>query len=184
MENEFSKLTDSLINARSQRMIDKINEKADNLELQINDTEEELAKLRVCCNAKLTVEEVVAWLKSFCTGDLMDMDFRRRIIEVLVNSIYLYDDKVVIYYNVRDGKQVSYIDMLDETSDIFEDAESSDNMCNGSPKNSSYFCASCFFIVYTNKSLKQRTFNFLSLILFVMRPLIVRCNYEFKLTKM
>lgn len=147
LENEFSKLTDSLINARSQRMIDKINEKADNLELQINDTEEELAKLRVCCNAKLTDREVVTWLKGFCTGDLMDMDFRRRIIEVLVNSIYLYDDKVVIYYNVRDGKQISYIDMLDETSDIFEDSESSDNMCSGSPKTHfSLYGAECVFL--------------------------------------
>ena len=29
------------------------------------------------------------------------------------NAIYLYDDKVVIYYNLKDSKQVSYIEMLD-----------------------------------------------------------------------
>lgn len=137
LETEFSHLTDSLINAKSQRMIDAINKKAEATELQINDTEDELAKLRVCCNARLTAPEVVTWLKSFCTGDLMDMDFRRRIIEVLINAIYLYDDKVVIYFNVRDGKQVSYIEMLDETSDIFEGSESSDNARYGSPEKSS-----------------------------------------------
>ncbi len=134
LETEFSHLTDSLINAKSQRMIDAINKKAEAMELQISDTEDELAKLRVCCNARLTAPEVVTWLKSFCTGDLMDMDFRRRIIEVLINAIYLYDDKVVIYFNVRDGKQVSYIEMLDETSDIFDGSECSDITRNGSPK--------------------------------------------------
>lgn len=137
LETEFSHLTDSLINAKSQRMIDAINKKAEAMELQINDTENELAKLRVCCNVRLTAPEVVTWLKSFCTGDLMDLDFRRRIIEVLINAIYLYDDKVVIYFNVRDGKQVSFIEMLDETSGIFEGFEGSDNTRYGSPDDKS-----------------------------------------------
>lgn len=134
LEREFEKLADSLISAGSQRMVDTINKRAELLELQISETEDELAKLRICCNARITVPEVKAWLRGFCKGDLMDMDFRRRIIEVLINSIYLYDDRVIIYFNVRDSKQISYIEMLDETSDIFEEPKSSDNKCCGSPK--------------------------------------------------
>lgn len=144
LEKEFSRLTDSLINAKSQRMIDSINQKAEETEMQINDTECELAKLKVCCKAKLTVPEVVAWLKQFCTGDLMDMDFRRRIIDVLINSIYLYDDKVVIYYNVRDGKQISYIEMLSETEDFSAEDTFSDNRCYAPPRKSTCICK-CFF---------------------------------------
>lgn len=143
LENDFSKLTDSLVNAKSQRMIDSINKKAEDLELQISDVECELAKLRVCCNARLTASEVITWLNKFLTGDLMDMDFQRKIIDVLVNSVYLYDDKVVIYYNVRGGKQVSYIEMLDETSDIFGD-ECSDIDCCSPPRKSTCSCR-CFF---------------------------------------
>ncbi len=126
-------MTDSLINAKSQRMIDVINEKAEILEAQISDTECELAKLRVCCQAKITAAEVVTWLTGFCKGDLMDEEFRRRIIDVLINSVYLYDDKVVIYYNVKDGKQVSYIEMLSETADTPDDLTCSDFKRDGVP---------------------------------------------------
>lgn len=45
------------------------------------------------------------------------MDFREKIIDTFINSVYLYDDKVVIYYNIKGGKQVSYIEMLDNTKE-------------------------------------------------------------------
>ena len=47
--------------------------------------------------------------------DLFDMEFRRRIIDTFINSVYLYDDRAIVFYNIRGGKQVSYIDMLDAT---------------------------------------------------------------------
>ena len=40
-----------------------------------------------------------------------------RIIESFINSLFVYDDHFVIYYNVKDGKQVSYVEMLDSTSE-------------------------------------------------------------------
>ena len=47
--------------------------------------------------------------------DLFDMEFRRRILDTFINSVYLYDDRAIVFYNIRGGKQVSYIDMLDAT---------------------------------------------------------------------
>ena len=64
----------------------------------------------------------------------MDPDFQKRIIDVLVNCVYVYDDKIVIYFNVKDGSQVSYIEMVEETSDIFNDSECSDIENFGSPR--------------------------------------------------
>ncbi len=116
MEKEFDDLANSLINAKSQRLINSINKKAELLEIQIEDAENELAKLRICCDAKLTTNEVIPWLKDFCNGDPLDLEFRKRIIDVLINAIYLYDDKLVIYFNVKDGEQISYIDMVEECS--------------------------------------------------------------------
>ena len=75
--------------------------------------EVDLAKLRVANRIRVTEDEIVAWLRSFCKGDLFDLDFRRRIIDVLVNSVFVFDDKIIIYYNVKGGKQVSYIEMLE-----------------------------------------------------------------------
>lgn len=88
---------------------------------QKNDIEDELITLRVASKNRYTQEQIVAWLKVFMRGDMMDVEFQKRIIDVFVNCIYVYDDKIVIYYNVKDDaslhKQVSYIEMLDSTSE-------------------------------------------------------------------
>ena len=61
------------------------------------------------------------------------MDFRRRIIDVLINSIYLFDNKVVIYYNTEGGKQVSYMDMSNDIAEIESKGPCSDFPPGGSP---------------------------------------------------
>ena len=76
-----------------------------------------LATLKIANGHKYSKEQIVAWLKMFCNGDKLNVDFQKRIIDVLVNSVYVYDDKVVIYYNVEGGKQVSYIEMCDSIED-------------------------------------------------------------------
>ena len=76
--------------------------------------EVDLAKLRIGKKVQLTENAIVRWLTSFCAGDLFDMSFRERLVDVFINSIYLFDDKVVIYYNIQDGEQVSWIDMLED----------------------------------------------------------------------
>ena len=109
---EIEKYIDAVVDlpksARSS-LYDKIQRLTDEKEA----LEVDLAKLRVANKIRLTEDEIVDWLRSFCKGDLFDMDFRRRIIDVLVNSVFVFDDKIIIYYNVRGGKQVSYVEMLE-----------------------------------------------------------------------
>lgn len=125
LEREMQGLVDSLIAAKNQSIIDSINRRADEIDALLADINSEIAELSAEKTDALTADDVKLWLRSFCGGDAMDPDFRRKIIDVLVNSVFVYDDKIVIYFNVRDGKQVSYIEMLDETAEISEDPESS-----------------------------------------------------------
>lgn len=80
-------------------------------------TEEELSKLKIANKVILSEEDIKKWLKRFCKGDLMDLEFRKQLIDTFVNSVYLFDNKVVIYYNVEDGEQVSFIEMLEDVGD-------------------------------------------------------------------
>ncbi len=134
IDNELDKLANALINSNSASLNAKINDKAKNLEIQRAETETELAKLRLVCDKMLKKEDVVLFLQEFCNGDLFDEDFRRRIIDTFINVIYLYDDKLVLYFNVRDGKQVSYIEMIEDVEEALMDSESSDFARSGSPK--------------------------------------------------
>lgn len=134
LEREIAKIANTVIDMPKEGrkpLYDKIEQYG----LEKTDIEIDLAKMKVANRIRFTEKDIMTWLKVFCKGDLFDMDFRRRIIDVLVNSVYLYDDKTVIYYNIKGGKQVSYIDMLENTESIetFEDPldSSNDRISNG-----------------------------------------------------
>ena len=118
-ERDIDKYTESLLDA-PRAAYNKIFEKIEAADAAKCDLEIDLAKLKIANKIRYTEDDINIWLKSFCRGDLFDHEFRRRIIDVFINTIYLYDDKVVIYYNVKSGKQVSYIEMLDSIEDESE----------------------------------------------------------------
>lgn len=92
------------------RLIKRYEKQISELDMQKEDLEIDLSKLRIANGIRYTKEDIVAWLKVFCKGDLLDEEFQKRIIDVFINSVYVYDDKIVIYYNIKNGKQISYID--------------------------------------------------------------------------
>ena len=70
------------------------------------------------------------------------MAFREKIIDTFINSVFLFDDKLIIYYNVKHGKQVSYIEALEDASET--DSPCSDSDKTGSP---SYIQSETFKII-------------------------------------
>jgi hypothetical protein len=101
----------------------KIFEKLELADAQKTDLEIDLAKLRIANRIRYTEDDIMLWLNMFCKGNAADETFRKRMIDVFINSVYLYDDKIVVFYNIHDGgnKQVSYTDMQNATeSFIFE----------------------------------------------------------------
>ena len=143
IDMELTRCAEALIKAKSDIMVDKINDKAEQLEIQKQDTEIELAELQLTADIQLTYDDVYEWLNRLCTGNLFDMDFRRRIIDIFINSVFLYDDKMVIYYNIKDSKQINGIEMLQETEQMIEDnTNGSDSYSNGEPnsKQSEQYC--------------------------------------------
>ena len=106
----------------------------DKLELlmaQKSDTEHELTVMRIAHRSRWTEHQILVWLRTFAKGEEMDKYFQRRIIDVFINSVYVYDDKIVIYYNVKDGKQISYIENLDYMDESVEDTPIDGDSVNG-----------------------------------------------------
>lgn len=60
-------------------------------------------------------EQVVEWLKEMKRLDLSSDDSKRKLVDTFVNSVYLYDDKVVITFNCREGASTLALP-LDDTS--------------------------------------------------------------------
>ena|GEM_PF-5088253 len=59
----------------------------------------------------------------------IDDELQRRIIDVFINSVYAYDDKIVIYYNVNGSEQVLFIKMPDSTEEPPHGGDP--ELCNG-----------------------------------------------------
>lgn len=147
IDRELDKLVDALIETPKVAH-GKIHARMETLGDQKADLEANLARLRVACDIKITEPEVLAWLHQFNNGDPMDEDFRRRIIDVFINSVYLYDDKIIIFYNIRGGKQVSYIDVANaiDESDTAPDASESSSFVRSAPPRQSKLEPKIFFV--------------------------------------
>lgn len=51
----------------------------------------------------ITREQILFWFDQFRHGDPADMAFQEKVIDCFVNSIYLFDDRVVLNFNYQEG---------------------------------------------------------------------------------
>lgn len=132
LERELERLVDSLTVA-PQSARARIFARMERLEGEKADLEIDIAKLKVTSEIHWSREQILAWLRQFGQGDPLDPDFQRKILDTFVNTVYLYDERMVIFYNIRGGKQVSYMDMLETTKNPGADAlpQGSDMALNG-----------------------------------------------------
>lgn len=121
-EADLNLLVDSLLTAPKSAQ-PRIFEKMDTLETQKAEMETDLARLRVAAGIRYTPAEVAAWLRQFCKGDPLDEAFRSRIISLFINSAFFYDDRVVIFYNIKEGRQVSFIGLCESLEDPGSDLD-------------------------------------------------------------
>ena len=45
------------------------------------------------------------WISKYKYGNINDLDYRKEIIDTFVNSVFVYDDKLVLTYNYKDGTE-------------------------------------------------------------------------------
>ena len=83
-------------------------------------------------------EQIVQWISRFKYGNINDKAYQREIIDVFVNSVYVYDDKLVLTYNFKDGTQTMTLKEI-------EDALSSDMTCFAPPKKNHHLSVVIFF---------------------------------------
>ena len=87
----------------------------------------ELAKISLTNFSKA---QIVFWLRDFKNGDINSQEYRQKVIEIFVNSVYLYDDKIKIVYNYsKDGANtvdMAFIESMDtEVEEFGYDAHAS-----------------------------------------------------------
>jgi len=54
---------------------------------------------------RYTKEQVTSWIGRFKYGNADDPQYQKQIIDTFINSIYVFDDKLVFTYNFKDGTE-------------------------------------------------------------------------------
>lgn len=91
-------------------------DRLEELESEKNEIEGRIAREEIK-KPLLTKKRIVYWLLSFKSGDINDMEYRRKVIDTLVNSVYFYDDgdkgrRIVLTFNVS-GQNTTTISCSD-----------------------------------------------------------------------
>lgn len=158
---EKQKSIHNLLSAMEQGIITpSTKERMLELEREKQETEAAIARERTD-RPLVTKDFVLFWLSKFQDGDITDTAFCRRLIDTF-NSIFLYDDKVVITYNYKGKRKTLKLKDIKDGSDLKESAPPT------KPRNSAVFlypensesllsCAMCAKSApNTRKKLKKR----------------------------
>ena len=109
LENIVNAIQQGLLTPTTKRRLDELEETK--IEIEISILQAELQR------EWLTEEKIIHWISRFRGGDIESKEYQRNIIDVFVNSVYLFDDKIVFGYNFKNNtRTISLADI--ESSDL------------------------------------------------------------------
>ena len=139
----------NLINAIQQGVLTKsTKESLEELEAAKEELETRLANEQLSKPPKISAEFMTFWLHRFRKLDVTKQSHRKMLIDTFINAIYLYDDKMMITFNYKDGTKKITFSEIQEASK--RDASGSDLECSPAPKRR--HSAECLLFFYIAKT--------------------------------
>ena len=121
----------NLLNAIQQGILTKSTKsRLEELEAAKEDLEIKIANEKIA-KPRISPEFVTFWLHKFRKLDVRQQSHRKMLIDAFVNAIYLYDDKLVLTFNYKDGTRTI---TLDDVKEAVKNNTGSDLDCRGAPK--------------------------------------------------
>jgi len=137
IQNMLNAIQAGILTSSTKERLEQLEETKRELEARI--AEEKLAK------PKVTEEFIRFWLLRFRKLDMSLKDQRQALVDTFINAIYLYDDKVLITFNYKEGTQTV---TFGEATEVASEGNGSDLDCIPAPENavkSKDFMAFLFF---------------------------------------
>ena len=110
IDNMLNAIQQGIFNKSTKARLDELEAAKDELENMI--ACEKLAK------PKITEEQMMFWLHRFRKLDVSKKEHRQMLIDTFINAIFLYDDKMVITFNYKEGtKTITFAELQEAISD-------------------------------------------------------------------
>jgi len=115
IDNLLNAIEEGLMNASAKQRLDDLEAKKADLEISI--AREKIEK------TPLSREQIIFWISKFKDGDIDDPTYCQAILDIFVNSVFLYDDKLTITFNWKDGTKTVTLAELEAASENATDDE-------------------------------------------------------------
>ena len=136
IQNMLNAIQAGILTSSTKERLEQLEETKRELEARI--AEEKLAK------PKVTEEFIRFWLLRFRKLNMSQKDQRQALVDTFINAIYLYDDKVLITFNYKEGTQTV---TFGEASEAASEGNGSDLDCFTAPQGRQLLVA-VFFVLY------------------------------------
>ena len=123
IQNMLNAIQAGILTSSTKERLEQLEETKRELEARI--AEEKLAK------PKVTEEFIRFWLLRFRKLDMSLKDQRQALVDTFINAIYLYDDKVLITFNYKEGTQTV---TFGEATEVASEGNGSDLDCIPAPQ--------------------------------------------------
>ena len=136
IQNMLNAIQAGILTSSTKERLEQLEETKRELEARI--AEEKLAK------PKVTEDFIRFWLLRFRKLNMNQKDQRQALVDTFINSIYLYDDKVLITFNYKEGTQTIPFEKVEESK---AKGNGSDFDCVTAPRKAQAQCAWAFLFL-------------------------------------
>lgn len=103
--SECEKAIENMLNAIQMGVLTaSTKERLEKLEAQRKDLKVGILQAQMQ-RPRYTKEQITSWIGRFKYGNTDDPQYQKQIIDTFINSIYVFDDKLVFTYNFKDGTE-------------------------------------------------------------------------------
>ncbi|MCK9479447.1 MAG: hypothetical protein M0R40_08105 [Firmicutes bacterium] len=117
IDNVMNAIKQGIITPSTKSTLEQLEHEKENLEIAI--TKEQIER------PTLSKEQIKYWICKFRFANADIEEQKKRLIDVFINAIYVYDDKVLVTFNCKDGEICATFDEINEMLTQKENADNS-----------------------------------------------------------
>lgn len=149
IQNLLNAIQQGILTKSTKSRLEELEAAKEDLEIKI--ANEKLAK------PKVSAEFMTFWLHRFRKLDVRQQSHRKMLIDTFINAIYLYDDKMLITFNYKDGTKTITFD--DVKTALDKKNNGSDLDCSTAPSRSKRYKACSDFFQKSEEYLRTKVFE-------------------------
>lgn len=106
IENIMTAVKAGIITRSTKSELERLEDEKEAIEIEI-------AKEQII-RSEIPREHIEEWILSFAKTNLNSQEQKQRLIDIFVNSVHVFDDKIVIFFNYKNGEKCISIDDVKE----------------------------------------------------------------------